>query len=239
MVASSAGSTQRRPQQRDPRRSARRGRGRAARSRRTPARPAAPTARESPAQTVSAASPASASRPGRERGRGRSAKTAATREQQPGEDRPAQRARRRSSPRGRTRAARGARAALRRRLGACGRGPCDGHILTRLVLRGRTLPAALAALSLLLALIQRPGLASSDTKIDLHVDPSRFLGQRGLRLVVDGRPRARPGRPVRRLPVPDGAVLRAGPLARALALAGAAAVAGAGALRSPPGAPCG
>src|SRR3954452_1748260 len=50
-----------------------------------------------------------------------------------------------------------------------------GHILTRLVLRGRTLPAALAALALVLALIQRPGLASSDTKIDLHVDPGRFL----------------------------------------------------------------
>ncbi len=44
------------------------------------------------------------------------------------------------------------------------------------MLRGRTLPAALAALALVLALIQRPGLASSDTKIDLHVDPVGFLG---------------------------------------------------------------
>src|SRR4051812_14427602 len=59
-----------------------------------------------------------------------------------------------------------------------GRRPANAgrlHILTRLVLRGRTLPAALAALALALALIQRPGLASSDTKIDLHVDPGRFL----------------------------------------------------------------
>src|SRR4051812_9695508 len=45
-----------------------------------------------------------------------------------------------------------------------------------LVLRRRSLEAALAALSLLIALIQRPGLASSDTKIDLHVDPVGFLG---------------------------------------------------------------
>ena len=28
----------------------------------------------------------------------------------------------------------------------------------------------------MLALLQRPGLASSDTKIDLHVDPAGFLG---------------------------------------------------------------
>src|SRR4051794_12954248 len=45
-----------------------------------------------------------------------------------------------------------------------------------LVLRRRSLEAALAALSLLIALIQRPGKASSDTKIDLHVDPVGFLG---------------------------------------------------------------
>src|SRR3954452_14777110 len=45
-----------------------------------------------------------------------------------------------------------------------------------LVLRRRSLEAALAALSLLIALIQRPGLASSDTKIDLHVNPVSFLG---------------------------------------------------------------
>src|SRR3954463_15116677 len=44
-----------------------------------------------------------------------------------------------------------------------------------LVPRGRTLTAALAALSLLIALLQRPGWASSDTKIDLHVDPGGFL----------------------------------------------------------------
>jgi len=43
------------------------------------------------------------------------------------------------------------------------------------VLRGRILPAALAAVAFALALLQRPGLASSDTKIDLHVDPGGFL----------------------------------------------------------------
>ena len=42
--------------------------------------------------------------------------------------------------------------------------------------RGALTPA-LAALALLLALIQRPGTATTDTKIDLHVDPVRFLGQ--------------------------------------------------------------
>ena len=31
-------------------------------------------------------------------------------------------------------------------------------------------------LAFVLALAQRPGLASSDTKIDLHVDPAGFLG---------------------------------------------------------------
>src|SRR4051812_30154899 len=44
------------------------------------------------------------------------------------------------------------------------------------MMRRRSLPVALAALSLLIALVQRPGLASSDTKIDLHVDPVGFLG---------------------------------------------------------------
>src|SRR5829696_5643101 len=48
-------------------------------------------------------------------------------------------------------------------------------MLTRLLSRGRLLPAALAALALLISLLQRPGLASSDTKIDLHVDPGGFL----------------------------------------------------------------
>jgi arabinofuranan 3-O-arabinosyltransferase len=45
----------------------------------------------------------------------------------------------------------------------------------RLTRRDRALPLALAALSMLLALVQRPGLASSDTKIDLHTGPGRFL----------------------------------------------------------------
>src|SRR5947208_2430876 len=38
------------------------------------------------------------------------------------------------------------------------------------------LPLGLAALAFLLAFVQRPGWAASDTKIDLHVDPWRFLG---------------------------------------------------------------
>src|SRR4051794_14727024 len=42
-------------------------------------------------------------------------------------------------------------------------------------LRERAVPVGLAALAFVLALIQRPGLASSDTKIDLHVDPAGFL----------------------------------------------------------------
>src|SRR3954471_14810497 len=42
-------------------------------------------------------------------------------------------------------------------------------------LRDRAVPAGLAALAFALALIQRPGLASSDTQIDLHVDPAGFL----------------------------------------------------------------
>src|SRR4051794_9397536 len=46
----------------------------------------------------------------------------------------------------------------------------------RLRTRDRWVPLALAAGCYLLALLQRPGFASSDTKIDLHVDPSGFLG---------------------------------------------------------------
>ena len=53
----------------------------------------------------------------------------------------------------------------------------------------------------------------------------RIPGRRRRRLVVDGRPRPRPGRPVRRLPVPDGAVLRARPRARPRPVAGSAALA--------------
>src|SRR3954454_217571 len=46
----------------------------------------------------------------------------------------------------------------------------------RLGTRDKLVPLSLAAGCFLLALLQRPGLASSDTKIDLHVDPSGFLG---------------------------------------------------------------
>lgn len=41
--------------------------------------------------------------------------------------------------------------------------------------RDRALPPALAALAMVLALLQRPGLTSTDTKIDLHTGPARFL----------------------------------------------------------------
>src|SRR5205807_8906143 len=41
----------------------------------------------------------------------------------------------------------------------------------------KSIPLGLAAAAYVLALVQRPGLASSDTKIDLHVDPSAFLAR--------------------------------------------------------------
>ena len=44
-------------------------------------------------------------------------------------------------------------------------------------LKRGAIPLVLAAGSLALALAQDPGKASSDTKIDLHVDPGRFLGE--------------------------------------------------------------
>src|SRR4051794_35571647 len=44
-------------------------------------------------------------------------------------------------------------------------------------IRTRAVPLALAVLAFLLALLQRPGWSSSDTKIDLHTDPIRFLGE--------------------------------------------------------------
>ena len=56
--------------------------------------------------------------------------------------------------------------------------------------------------------LQRPGLEVADTKVDLHVAPAVPARRR----VARGRrrpTRARLGRPVRRLPVADGAVLRA------------------------------
>lgn len=42
-------------------------------------------------------------------------------------------------------------------------------------LRDRAIPLALAAGAYVLALAQRPGVATADTKIDLHVEPVRFL----------------------------------------------------------------
>ena len=39
----------------------------------------------------------------------------------------------------------------------------------------RTIPLALAALSYVLALVQRPGQVVADTKVHLYLDPARFL----------------------------------------------------------------
>src|SRR5215213_11553704 len=42
-------------------------------------------------------------------------------------------------------------------------------------LRDRAIPLGASLLAFALALVQRPGLASADTKIDLLTDPSGFL----------------------------------------------------------------
>src|SRR3954465_14856961 len=44
-------------------------------------------------------------------------------------------------------------------------------------IRTNAVPLALSVLAFVLALLQRPGWSSSDTKIDLHTDPIRFLGE--------------------------------------------------------------
>src|SRR4051794_19048305 len=44
-------------------------------------------------------------------------------------------------------------------------------------IRTNAVPLALGALAFVLALLQQPGWSSSDTKIDLHTDPVRFLGE--------------------------------------------------------------
>jgi hypothetical protein len=41
--------------------------------------------------------------------------------------------------------------------------------------RDLTFALGFAAVSFGLAFLQRPGWATSDTKVDLHVDPARFL----------------------------------------------------------------
>src|ERR671923_841628 len=43
-------------------------------------------------------------------------------------------------------------------------------------MRRRSIPLGLALLALALGLAQRPGTVVADTKIDLYVDPARFLG---------------------------------------------------------------
>src|SRR3954465_14613606 len=44
-------------------------------------------------------------------------------------------------------------------------------------IRTHVLPLALSVLAFAIALLQRSGWSSSDTKIDLHTDPIRFLGE--------------------------------------------------------------
>src|SRR3954463_16654782 len=44
-------------------------------------------------------------------------------------------------------------------------------------IRTHAVPLALTVLAFVFALLQRPGWSSSDTKIDLHTDPGRFLGE--------------------------------------------------------------
>src|SRR4051794_41897729 len=43
-------------------------------------------------------------------------------------------------------------------------------------MRRRSIPLGLALLALALGLAQRPGTVVADTKVDLYVDPARFLG---------------------------------------------------------------
>src|SRR5919106_265216 len=80
---------------------------------------------------------------------------------------------------------RGAAAAARlrrlRRGRGVGRGRAPGARLSwpalSVRMRDRTMTLAFAALSFGLAFLQRPGWASSDTKIDLHVDPAAFVSE--------------------------------------------------------------
>ena len=83
-------------------------------------------------------------------------------------------------------------------------------MLSRLVAiaRPRAVPLTLLAGAYLLAFLQRPGTLVTETKLNLHTDPGRFLGD-VLGVVLHGGPGACLGGPVRRLPVPDGAVVRA------------------------------
>ena len=77
--------------------------------------------------------------------------------------------------------------------------------LSRRVGRDHALALGFAAVSFGLAFLQRPGWATSDTKIDLHVDPVVVPGPGGLGVDAVDRPRCGPGGPVQRLPVADGA----------------------------------
>ena len=85
----------------------------------------------------------------------------------------------------------------------------------RLPAFGRALPWGLAALSLVLAFGQRHGRTYTDTRVELTVDPGLFLDRVASVWSPTPGPRPRPERAVRRLPVPDGAVLRGRGRARA------------------------
>ena len=105
--------------------------------------------------------------------------------------------------------------------------------------RDALVPAGLSALALVLALVQHPGRATADTKIDLHVDAVRFLGD----VVASWSPtydlgHVQGGQYGGYL-LPMGPFFALGDLAGAPGLARAAAVARPPCWRSPRGGRCG
>ena len=106
-------------------------------------------------------------------------------------------------------------------------------------LKRGAIPLVLAAGSLVLALAQDPGAASSDTKIDLHVDPGRFLGEVAAPWNDSLGLGRRVERPVLGLPVADGALLRAGRPRGPVPPGWSSACGWRPCSRSPRGAPCG
>ena len=105
--------------------------------------------------------------------------------------------------------------------------------------RDTLIPLALGALAFVVAFVQRPGLEVAETKVDLHVAPGSFLRDVLSAWTPSGSLGPRLRRPVRRLPVADGAVLRPRRPRRPARLGRRAAVdrRGAGAQRVGDGAP--